>query len=155
MSVQSVLGNLKHEFDDRVNDALTGGKAFFDNLVGTTSASMGNMWSGGFVGMSESGMEQLKQAIETYCKEIEAIIDEFNEEGDIDNALKGEVNTAARDFIRAVKQLLQAYVSTMRQGKDEANEAWNNWKQASQDISQNVTSDAEQIRSNAKQIRID
>lgn len=155
MSVQSAIGNFTRGAQDTISDILTGAKTNFDGIVGTTSTALGSLWSGGFVGMSESGMEQLKQAIETYCTEIEAIINEFNEEGDIDNALKGDVNTAARDFIHAVKELLQAYVSRMRQEKIDADEAWNNWKQASQDISQNVTSDAEQIRSDAASIRID
>ncbi len=155
MAIKSAIGNLSLGAQDRLSDILNGAKSKFDGIIGSASASLGSLWSGGFVGMSESGMEQLKQAIETYCTEIETIINDFNSEGDIDGALKGEINTAARDFIRAIKELLQAYVSTMRKGKTDADEAWNNWKQASQNISGDVTADAEQIRSDASSIRID
>lgn len=155
MSVQSVVGNFTRGINDPISNIISGAKANFDGIIGTAQAQLGSFWSGGFVGMSESGMEQLKQAIETYCVEIEGIINDFNAEGDIDNALKGEVNVAARDFIRAVKELLKAYVSRMRQEKMDADTAWKNWQQASQEIGQSVTSDAEQIRSNAASIRID
>ncbi len=155
MSLQSVTGNFIHDTSDSISTIITGARSTFDGIVGTATAGLSSLWSGGFVGMSEAGIEELKNAINTYCNDVQSIIDGFNEEGDIDGAFKGETNVAAREFIRAVKALLNAYVSTMRKFKDEANEAWTNWKQSSQDISTQVQANADDIRSQASGINID
>ena len=105
--------------------------------------------------MSESGMAELKTQLQNYCSEIQAQIDQFDQTGDITGALKGEVQNAAYDFIAAIKTLLQAYVSTMKQEIAEADEAYQNFISAGQSISSDVQSAASDIRSNASNISLD
>lgn len=58
-------------------------------------------------------------------------------------------------FIAAIKELLTAYVSTMKQEIEEADEAYQNFMQSGQSVAQDVNSAASEIRSNASSIRLD
>ena len=155
MSIRSTSGNFLRNFKDNISSLLSSSKSRLDSIVGQAKTSLGNLFSGGFTGMSESGMETLVQEIDKYCQSIEAKIAEFNEKGDIEVALKGDVQVAAMDFVAAIKELLQAYVSTMRQEVSEAREAYQNFLAAGKQISQDVQSAASDIRSNAADIRLD
>lgn len=157
MSIRSSISNITHTTEDKLTSILTMGKTRLDNIVGktTTALSVSNIWSGGFTGMSEDGIANLKSYLSTYCEDIQATIDGFDQTGDITSALRGDVQTAAYDFIDAIKKLLQAYVSTMRQEIDEADEAYKNYTSAAKSIAADTTSDASDIRKNADSIRLD
>lgn len=155
MSIRSTLGNITHNAEDFISNIFNGARTALENIVGNVSTSLSNIWSGGFVGMSESGIDELCSQIENYCQSIEAQIAQFDEKGNIENALKGDVQVAAADFIAAVKQLLQAYVSTMRQEIAESHEAYTNFVNSGKSIAQDVESAASDIRSNADSIKLD
>ena len=154
-SVRSTVGNITHNVQDNLANVLNIAKTQIENIVGTTKTSLTNIWSGGFTGMSEAGMQELKTQLSNYCQKIQDLIAGFDQTGDITSALKGEVQTAAYEFIDAIKELLQAYVSTMRQEIQEADEAYSNFMSSAQSISQDVSSSASDIRSNASSIRLD
>lgn len=155
MSIRSTVGNFTHSVQDNISSLLATAKTQVENIVGSTTTSLTNIWSGGFTGMSESGMAELKTQLSNYCQEIQDLIESFDQTGDITMALKGDVQTAAYDFIAAIKTLLQAYVSTMRQEIEEADEAYRNFMASGQSISQDVSDAASDIRSNANSIRLD
>lgn len=155
MSIKSTIGNFSHSVQDTISSTLTTAKTQIENIVGSTTTGLSNIWNGGFTGMSESGMSELKTQLEAYCREVQDLINGFDQTGDITSALKGDVQTAAYDFIAAVKDLLQAYVSTMKQEIREADEAYQNFLKSSQSISQDVSDAASDIRSNASSISLD
>lgn len=155
MSIRSTVGNLTHSVQDTLSTALNTAKTQLENIVGSTTTTLSNVWSGGFVGMSEAGFEDLKTQLTNYCQDIQDIITGFDEKGNIEVALKGELQTAAADFIAAIKELLTAYVSTMKQEIEEADEAYQNFMQSGQSVAQDVNSAASEIRSNASSIRLD
>lgn len=155
MSIRSTIGNFSHSVQDTISSTLAAAKTQIENIVGSTTTGLSNIWNGGFTGMSESGMAELKTQLEAYCKEVQDLIDSFDQTGDITSALKGDVQTAAYDFIAAVKSLLQAYVSTMKQEISEADEAYQNFVKSGQSISQDVSDAASDIRSNASSISLD
>ncbi len=155
MSIRSTIGNFSYSVKDVLSTTLTTARTQINNIVGTTTTSFSNLWDGGFTGMSESGIAELKTQLENYCQEIQSIINGFDQTGDITMALKGEVQTAAYDFIEAIKVLLQAYVSTMKQEIAEAEDAYRNFVSSGQSISQDVRDAASDIRSNASSISLD
>lgn len=155
MSVRSSLGNLSFDVQDVLSSLITSAKTQVSNIVGSVTTSLSNIWDGGFTGMSEAGLAELKIQLTNYCQEIQDLIGGFDQTGDITAALKGDVQTAAYDFIAAIKVLLQAYVSTMKQEIDEIEEAYQNFLRSGQSISQDVKSDASDIRSNANSISLD
>ena len=155
MSIRSTVGNITHSVKDTLSSTLTTAKTQIENIVGNTTTSLSNIWSGGFTGMSETGIADLKTQLTSYCKEIQDLIDGFDQTGDITSALKGDAQEAASDFIAAIKTLLQAYVSTMKQEIDEADEAYNNFVASGKSIATDVKDAATDIRSNASSISLD
>ena len=155
MSIRSALGNISHNVNDVLSTVLSTSKIQVENIIGTSTTSLSNVSSGGFTGMSESGLAELKTHLTSYCEEVQGIIGEFDQTGDITSALKGEAQTAAYDFIASIKELLQAYVSTMKQEIEEIDEAYNNFINASQSIATDTRNDADEIRSNASSISLD
>ena len=154
-NIQSTIGNITRGVEAFSSGKLTNLGTQIESIVGNATASLSNIWAGGFTGMSESGIIELKDALTKYCDEIQAKIDSFDQSGDITSAFKGKSQTAVYDFISAIKSLLQAYVSTMRVEIDEAEEAYKNFANSDQSIAQNVQSAADEIRSNANSIRLD
>jgi len=155
MSLQSYVGDITHNIGTTVNDLLNQAQNGLKQINGSVQTALSTIWSGGFAGISESGLQNVERAIDTYIASIQQIINEFKPEGDIEIALKGAPHDAAVNFIASVKQLLDAYVSTMRNEKNEMWEAYNNYKKAGQNISQQVTQDADAIRQNADSIKVD
>lgn len=155
MAIRNANDRFNRTFTDGMALVLEDSRNRIANVVGSVKKSIGNIFNGGFAGMSEAGMSELASEINKYCKRIEAKIAEFNEHGDIEVALKGDVQVAALDFVAAIKELLRAYVSTMRQEITEAKEAYQNFLAAGRQISQDIQSDAGEIRSNASDIRLD
>ena len=154
-NIQSTIGNITRGVEANLSGKLTNLGTQIESIVGNATASLSNIWAGGFTGMSETGIIELKDALSKFCDEIQAKIDSFDQTGDITSAFKGKSQTAVYEFIAAIKTLLQAYVSTMRVEIDEAEEAYRNFASSDQTISQNVQSAASEIRSNASSIRLD
>ena len=154
-NIRSAVGNIGHNIMDNLSSVLTTAKTQIENIIGGATTSLTNVWDGGFVGMSASGKDELKNNLENYCNRIQAIIDGFNHEGDISSAFKGDIEVAAKDFVAAIKELLQAYVSTMRQEISELEDAYNSFIAASSGVAQDVHDAAQDIRSNADSIRLD
>lgn len=155
MSIQSALGNIVSNVKNDLQTLLSGAKSKLQGIVGTISTSLSNIWDGGFAGINENELDTLKDALNNYCNNIDDIINGFDQTTNLDVAYKGAINEAANDFVDAVKEILTAYVSTMRRNIAEADTAFANYKQAAQSIAQDVKSDAADIRSEAQKIRLD
>lgn len=155
MSIKSTIGGFIRDVQDNLSSILVTAKTQIEGIVGGIGASLSDIWSGGFTGMSEAGIAELKVQIGKYISDVQALIDGFDQTGDITSALKGDTQTAAYDFIAAIKKLLQAYVSTMKQELAEVDEAYTNFMASSQSIAQDVNEAASDIRSNASQISLD
>lgn len=155
MSIQSALGNIVSGVTNDLQGLLTAAKAKLEGIVGGIATSMTNLWDGGFAGIDENNFDTLKAALESYCNSIDEIIRGFDQTTNLDVAYKGAINEAANDFVDSVKEILTAYVSTMRRNIAEADTAFQNYAQAAQSIAQDVKSDAADIRSEAQNIRLD
>lgn len=155
MSIQSVAGNFITGAKNDITSIFAGAKGALENIVGSVGTKLSNLWDGGFAGIDENNFESLKQAIIQYCDEVDAIIDGFNQQGHLEVAYKGAIQDAANDFVVAVKEILVAYVSTMRRNIAEADTAFQNYRQAAQSIAQDVQADAANIRSEAQKVKLD
>lgn len=116
---------------------------------------VGHLWNGGFAGINEEGINTLNSNLDGYCQEIQDIINGFDETGDITSALKGRIQEAAQEFIKAIKDLLTAYVSTIKKEQDEALDAYRRYSEQTEELSTKVEADADDIRAQAQQIRLD
>lgn len=155
MSIQSTVGNIQHSVGDTVSTVVSQGKSRLASIVNSTTTGFKGIWSGGFAGMSDTGIKELENQLNKFCNEIDDLISSFDQEGDITQALKGDPQTAAYDFIDAVKKLLVAYVSRMKIEIDEMDKAYDSFKAASKSIAKDVKAAADGIRANAAAIKID
>jgi len=155
MSVQSGISGVHSIQSNVVDTIISSARTYFENLIGTLGTTLSNFWDGGFAGINENGLEDLVSAINTYCANIQGLIDEFNENAAVEIAYKGAIQIAAADFIKSVKEILQAYVSTIRRNVEESRVAFQNYAQGAQQISQSVSSDAQSVRSKANEIKLD
>ena len=155
MSIQSTVGNIKHNIGDNVSTVVSQGKSRLESIINSTTTSFRNVWSGGFAGMSDTGIQELKNQLNKFCKEIDDLISSFDQEGDITQALKGDPQTAAYEFIDAVKKLLVAYVSQMRKEISEMDDAYASFVESGKSIASDVNAAAQDIRANAEAIKID
>ena len=155
MSIQSTVGNIKHSVGDTVSTVVSQGKSRLESIINSTTTSFRNVWSGGFAGMSDTGIQELKNQLNKFCKEIDDLISSFDQEGDITQALKGDPQTAAYEFIYAVKKLLVAYVTQMRKEISEMDDAYASFVESGKSIASDVNAAAQDIRANAEAIKID
>lgn len=155
MSIRSTVGSITHNLGNDINSAISTGRTLMENIVGSTSTQLSNIWGGGFTGMNHDEIGNLRDHLWFYASEVEELINSFNEEGDISISLKGDAQIAAIEFIKAVKQMLQAYVSTLKQEISEIDEAYQNFLTANSSVASDVQSAADEIRQNAQQIRLD
>ena len=109
-----------------------------------------------FTGIDENGLESLKTSISSFSKNIEEIVNGFNESASIDEAFKGEMGIAVKDFVTESKKLLIAFVSNIKRDAVEAEKVFTEYKalttQGKTDMESQGT---DEIRANAESIRFD
>lgn len=166
MSTQNVVGNgisgayhfgagTLQEIGSRIETLLSGATARLESL-----------WDGGFVGIDTANYTILTDAIDAHVKSLEDIINNFNTEAYIDGALKGQSRDEAVLYVRAIKQLLEAYATTYRQFNIALTGAAHGesindgsviaqMMTGDQENAQAINNDAQAIQNEAQSIRID
>lgn len=166
MSIQNVVGNgisgayhfgagTLQEIGSRIETLLSGATARLESL-----------WDGGFVGIDTANYTILTDAIDAHVKSLEDIINNFNTEAYIDGALKGQSRDEAVLYVRAIKQLLEAYATTYRQFNIALTGAAHGesindgsviaqMMTGDQENAQAINNDAQAIQNEAQSIRID
>ncbi len=129
MSIRSVIGNLTKSGREFGGTLLSSASAQLNGVVGTAGAAVGSVFSGGFVGIDENAQ--------------------------LDNAFKGDVQEGVRQFVTDVKGLLKAYVTYMRRSVADLNTAVASYKAGVSGIRTQAQSDAESIRQQAAEVKID
>ena len=157
MSIQSGLGNIASGAGNIGQSTLTWATGRIESIMGTVKTGLGSIWGGGFAGISEAKLNSdLIPAIEKYCETISNSINQFNAEADVTSSFAGpEVQAAVSEFVSSVKDLLTAYVSTMRQEIAAAQGAYQQYQSGAQSVGSSVSSTAQEIRGAASGIRLD
>lgn len=160
MPINDATGSFKHSTQN-IEEVVSASGAQINSIVGSTnlSGAGGSYYGGGgaaaaadalfgnFVGMDTENLAVFNTACDTYVEQTQAIIQKFNDEADMAQALKGEVATAAHDFIEAGKVLLQKFVDSIRYEQQIVNEASQNWQAGAQSIASDTSSDAGTLES--------
>ncbi len=155
MSIQSSIGSFTRNTQEGVRSVISRASGMLDGIVGSATTTVSNVFSGGFVGINTANAESLRTAINNYIQGVQDTINGFNENVNLENAYKGEVQVATQEFLRAIKDLLQAHITQMRLNLTDLNEAIKNYEEAASDLGSQVTQQADEIRQNATQIKID
>lgn len=156
INILNSASNLSSNILNDVDTLRDSGKMALENILGTLQTGLSNVFDGGFAGLDEANYSTLENAINNYVKNIQGIVADFNpENAGIDIAYKGDVRLAVDEFLAAIKLILQAYVSTMKVEIVESKTAFEKWNQDTKKVAGNVSSNAEQISTNAKKISLD
>ena len=158
MAIQDATGSITHSAKDISSDIDTAASDVEGIVGGSAGVNGGFLGIGGiedFAGMSQEGKEQFKSAVSGYVDGLKSIISDFNPDADMENALKGEVATAVHDFLAAMKELLQAYVSELETENRHIDEAYANWEASAKSIASSATSDAGDVRGKASSLSVD
>lgn len=153
MNIRDLLSSI----DTKANnpqDSISGALGNIRSLFGSTSASLSHVWNGGFAGIDAARFDDLKVAMNSYVNSVQESINEFSELGAMTRAYKG-MDNAIIDYISSIKNLLNAYVSTLKRDIVEADMAFQNYQAAAKSIAMGISNDAQMIRSQAGQIKID
>lgn len=155
MSIRSFTGNVGASVRNSVETALNSVKARVSSVTSTVTTAASNVFSGGFVGINDTNIEELKTAIDNYCNTIEDAIAGFNAAAQTDAAYKGAIAEAVSGYILAIKEMLQAYVSQMRIELTNLDGYVAEYKQHVSSMVTDISADAQALRSEAASIKID
>lgn len=155
MSIKNIAGNVVSNISHTLEGGIQGISSRMQNLLGGAVAEVSALWDGGFVGITQNPAA-LVDALTNYINELDDIVEGFNTEAYIDGALKGQAKDAAVEYVRAIKELLSAYTSTYKNFTSILNDmALTSFDQGDKENAQAINSDAEDIRTEAANIRID
>lgn len=157
MSLQTTIGNISAGAENIGQAGLAWASGRLESALGTIKTGLGSIWDGGFIGISEERLNsELIPEIQKYCEKIESTINQFNAEADVTAAFAGaDVQGPVSEFIGAVKEILAAYVSTMRQEIAAAQGAYQQYQSGARAVASNVAASAQEIRGAASGIRLD
>lgn len=101
-----------------------------------------------FVGLNYASIETIRSAIRTYVKGIQEEIQKLNTEANTNNALKGEIVAATKEYVQAVSDVANAYVSSLLAYSDRMYEYGEEYKKSDTALQQNVHQEATGLASN-------
>ena len=100
-----------------------------------------------FVGLNYSSIGTIREAIRTYVNGVQEEVAKLNTEANTDNALKGEVVTATKEYVQAVSDVAKAYVSSLLAYSDRMYEYGEEYKKSDTTLSQDVSQEASGLSS--------
>ena len=106
-------------------------------------------------GMNENAIPQFDAAIDRYVNNIKSIIDGFNANASMNNALKGEVSQSVTQFLVEFKKLLYRYIEVVNVEKKEVIEASQRLKTGSKVVSSSISKHMSSVRSRANKLQLD
>lgn len=118
-----------------------------NSIAGATTPS--KIYDGGFAGMNESAIEDVKANIKKYVQEMQASVNSFDDGKEIDTFLKGETNAAAREYVKSVKELMSTYLTGLDQVASGLDSAYAQFQESAKAIATTTMSDADALRSKA------
>ncbi len=152
MGIQSIIGDVKSNVGQRITSVLDTMYGQVSGLANNAGTFVANVWDGGFAGINESGLADLKQAIESYKNANIDLINEYNEAADLDVTFKGDVQAAVQEFVRNTKELLNAWVSAVEFWSKELDEYALNYKAGASNLASNISSDAQEVKAAASDV---
>ena len=95
-----------------------------------------------FVGLDFQGYQKFNDALDKYIQGVQEVLDGFNTNPDMEDALKGAAATTFEQFLKSLNNLLGNYLSALNEEKKELHEAFINFQKAEGQIATNVSDDA-------------
>lgn len=155
MSIKTIVSNVENSFQSTIGNSASTVANMFQNAIGEATATFSTLWDGGFVGLNKNNFSELENQVNTLMNEIEGVIAEFNAEAEFETGIKGTSASAATEYVRAVSELLRAYVSTYRNFLKLANESIMAMDEGDAANAAAIREATAEIQDRAKEIRVD
>lgn len=155
MSIENILSNAGAAISNGFKNSAATLGAMFQNAIGTAQATFSTLWDGGFVGIDVNNYTVIRDEIDTLMTKVEQVLTQFNANAEFETGVKGEAADAAAEYVKAVNELLIAYVTTYRNFIKLADDAVAQMKAGDQQNAASIRTAADEIRSRAAEIRVD
>lgn len=155
MSIENILSNAGAAISNGFKNTASTLGAMFQNAIGSATATFSTLWDGGFVGIDVNNYMVIRDEIDALMTKVEQVLSEFNAQAEFETGVKGEASEAASEYVKAVNELLIAYVTTYRNFIKLADDAVEQMKQGDTQNAASIRSAADEIRARANDIRVD
>ena len=139
----------------KASDWMNGLKDKFTSSINKVQGFLGSCFEaaangGSFAGINYDSIDKIRGAIRTYVGKIQAELAKINSDLKPDNALKGEIATAASAYVKAVTDVADAYVSSLLAYSDKMYDYGEAFRKNDTSLSQNVADEATALSSSAE-----
>lgn len=155
MSIENILSTAGAAVSSVFNNTVNSVSNLFESAIGSAVTSFSVLWDGGFVGIDVNNYTVIKDEIDTLMTKVEETLSQFNAAAEFETGLKGEAADAASEYVKAVNDLLIAYVTTYRNFIKLADESVAQMKAGDTANAASIRDAAAEIRSRAEEIRVD
>lgn len=155
MSIKNIFGNWKsyvsHSSSQNLNDI----SKSFTNILSGSTAKLSSLWDGGFVGIDVNNYEDLTRRIDLFVEDMEEISTRFAQYSDISGALKGQAAEAAKEYIKELTLVINAYISFYKNFNVLITETADKMLLNDKENSNAIVEEASNVINDANNIRID
>ncbi len=128
-----------------------------DWITGARNTVQG--WAGGlysvasngstFVGMNYASVPTIRDAIRAYVKNIQTVADGLNTDADANQAVHGEITAETKKYLSAIKQVTDAYVSSLLVYSDKMQQYYEAYSKSDTSLASDVGQEASSLSSTA------
>ncbi len=102
-----------------------------------------------FIGMNYQAVPTIRDAIRTYVKNIQTVADGLNTDADANQAVHGEITKETKNYLKAIKAITDAYVSTLLVYSDKMQEYYEAYSKSDTSLASDVGQEASSLSSTA------
>ena len=136
---------------DAINTLKDNAKAALGKVQGFVGSMFEVVKNGStFVGLNYGSIESIRGAIRGYVGNIQAEVAKINSDLSVDNALKGEMAAATKEYVKAVTDVADAFVSALLAYSDKMYEYGEAMKQNDSTLSSSIKEEAVALSSSAE-----
>lgn len=132
---------------NRAGDFLGNLKSSIQGWAGAVKTSVSN--GSAFVGLNYDQVPNIRESIRVYVKNIQDAASGLNDAAQASNAVKGEVVEATQQYLKALKEVLDAYITGLLVYSDKMEEYYQAYKKSDTTLSSDVSQEATALSNSA------
>lgn len=143
----AVSGSKAIDAVQSAGDWISSAKSTVQGWAGTayTVASNGST----FVGMNYNAVPTIRDAIRAYVKNIQTVADGLKTDAEASQAVHGDIVKSTQDYLAAIKEITDSYVSTLLVYSDKMQEYYEAYAKSDTSLASSVGDEARSLTSNA------
>lgn len=143
----AIQGSRAVDIVNRAGDVLGNLRNTIQGWAGAIKTSVAN--GSAFVGLNYDQVPTIRQAIRDYVKKIQDAASGLNDAAQAENAVKGEVVAATQQYLKALKEVLDAYITGLLVYSDKMEEYYQAYKSSDTTLSSDVSQEATALSNSA------